>query len=112
MMIRALLCLFALSASLFADTIPTVNLPLDTSKNHIEFPGGNISYVPFLRKLDSLVYTGKGNINILHLGGSHIQADVISNRVRVHLLQDLKLPAASRGFVFPYTAARTSTPIS
>ena len=112
MMIRALLCLFALSASLFADTIPTVNLPIDTSKNHIEFPGGNISYVPFLRKLDSLVYTGKGNVNILHLGGSHIQADVISNRVRVHLLQNLKIPAASRGFVFPYTAARTNTPIS
>lgn len=109
MIFRALICLFALSATLFA---ATANLPIDTSKNHIEFPAGNVALAPFLHKLDSLVYTGNGNVNILHLGGSHIQADVISNRVRSHLIQNLKLPAAGRGFVFPYTAARTNTPIS
>ncbi len=109
MILRILFILFVLSATLFAST---ANLPIDTSKNHIEFPAGNAAFAPFLHKLDSLVYTGKGNVNILHLGGSHIQADVISNRVRTHLVQDLKLPAAGRGFVFPYTAARTNTPIS
>ncbi|MBP5247693.1 MAG: hypothetical protein J6Z31_07530 [Fibrobacter sp.] len=109
-MIRyALFCILALSATLCA---ATANLPIDTSKNHLEFPAGNASFAPFLRKLDSLAHTGKGTVNILHLGGSHIQADIISNRVRSHLIQDLKFPAAGRGYVFPYTAARTNTPIS
>ena len=66
MIFRALICLFALSATLFA---ATANLPIDTSKNHIEFPAGNVALAPFLHKVDSLVYTGNGNVNILHLGG-------------------------------------------
>ncbi len=98
-------------APIFAGTV-TVNLPIDTSKNHIVFPAGNAAFAPFLHKLDSLSFTGSGNVNILHLGGSHIQADVMSNRVRTHFIRDLGLPAAGRGFVFPYTAARSNTPAS
>lgn len=94
------------------DTPLLVNLPIDTSKNHIVFPAGNAALAPFLHKLDSLVYTGQGTVNILHLGGSHIQADIISNRIRTRLVRDLSLPAASRGFVFPFTAARSNTPVS
>ncbi len=89
-----------------------VSLPIDSSANHIVFPAGNASFSPFLHKLDSLIYTKQGNINILHLGGSHIQADVFSNRIRSRLIRDIPLPAASRGFVFPFTAANSNTPIS
>ncbi len=89
-----------------------VRLPIDSSANHIVFPAGNSSFSPFLHKLDSLIYTRQGNINILHLGGSHIQADVFSNRIRSRLVRDIPLPAASRGFVFPFTAANSNTPIS
>ncbi len=89
-----------------------VNLPIDSSENHIVFPAGNSSFAPFLHKLDSLLYTKRGTVNILHLGGSHIQADVFSNRIRSRLVRDIPLPAASRGFVFPFTAANSNTPIS
>ncbi len=89
-----------------------VNLPIDSSANHIVFPAGNASFSPFLHKLDSLIHTKRGNVNILHLGGSHIQADVFSNRIRSRLIRDIPLPAASRGFVFPFTAANSNTPIS
>lgn len=99
------------SALLLADSA-TINLPIDTSKNHIIFPAGNAAFAPFLHKIDSLLYTGSGTVNILHLGGSHIQADVISNRVRTRFVRDLQLPASGRGFVFPYTAARSNTPAS
>lgn len=94
------------------DTPVLINLPIDTSQNHIRFPAGNAAFAPFLHKLDSLVYTGQGTVNVLHLGGSHIQADIISNRIRTRLVRDLALPAASRGFVFPFTAARSNTPVS
>ena len=117
MILRAtpfLVSLLFFATCIWADSlsVKTVNLPIDTSLNHIEFPAGNAALAPFLHKLDSLNYTGQGNINILHLGGSHIQADVISNRVRARLVKDLQIPAAGRGFVFPYTAANSNTPIS
>ena len=87
-------------------------LPIDSTKNHIEFPRGNIAFASFFHKMDSLVYTGKGQVNILQLGGSHIQADVISNRVRTRLAKEYPGRAGSRGFVFPFNAAKTNTPQS
>ena len=106
-----LFAIFLFPTTLLAGS-KTINLPIDTAKNHIIFPAGNAAFAPFLRKFDSLTFTGKGNINILHLGGSHLQADVISNRTRVRLLKELKIPAAGRGFVIPYAAAKTNTPVS
>lgn len=108
-MIRALFCIAAFSAFLFAER-PA--LPIDTSRNHIVFPAGNASFSPFLHKMDSLVHTGRGTVNVLHLGGSHIQADVFSNRIRSRMLRDIPLSPSSRGFVFPFTAANSNTPIS
>lgn len=101
-----------LIASVFLFAGNLLPLPIDSSANHIVFPAGNVSFSPFLHKLDSLIYTKQGNVNILHLGGSHIQADVFSNRIRSRLIRDIPLPAASRGFVFPFTAANSNTPIS
>ena len=41
----------------------------------------------FFSKIDSLIFTGEGNINIIHMGGSHMQADVFSNKIRENLMQ-------------------------
>lgn len=61
--------------------------------------------VDFFHKLDKVVETKQGNINILHLGASHVQAGTMSHRIR----RDLLLPApeliARRGMIFPYSAA-------
>ena len=62
--------------------------------------------------MDSLVFENKGQVRIVHFGGSHIQADVFSNRVRENLVKRYPGLAAGRGFVFPYSAARTNTPSS
>lgn len=108
-MTRVLFWIIALNVFLFAEK-PA--LPIDTSRNHIVFPAGNVSFSPFLHKMDSLLHTGRGTVNILHLGGSHIQADVFSNRIRSRMLRDIPLSPSSRGFVFPFTAANSNTPIS
>lgn len=107
---QVILWMLLAGVSLFAEKVRT--LPIDSSSNHIVFPAGNAAFSPFLHKLDSLIYTKHGNVNILHLGGSHIQADVFSNRIRSRLVREIPLPAASRGFVFPFTAANSNTPIS
>ena len=59
----------------------------------------------FIAKLDTVVTQKRGNINIVHIGGSHVQAGTFPNTVR-QLFQmaypDLK---AGRGMIFPYAAA-------
>ncbi|MBN2484589.1 MAG: hypothetical protein JXB34_01315 [Bacteroidales bacterium] len=61
-------------------------------------------------RLDSLMLYGIGKINIVHIGGSHLQADVYSHQIRKRL-QTLQADMnGGRGFVFPYRAARTNNP--
>jgi hypothetical protein len=85
---------------------------IDSSLNVIQYPKGNASFTPFFNKLDTLVFENKGQVRILHVGGSHLQADVISGRIREHFIKEYPGASAGRGFVFPYSAARTNTPAS
>ena len=62
--------------------------------------------------MDTLVFENRGQVRILHIGGSHLQADVISGRIREHFIKEYPGASAGRGFVFPYSAARTNTPAS
>ena len=64
----------------------------------------------FFQKVDTLVCLGEGRINVLHIGGSHVQADIFSNEVRRNLdaiNADFQSP---RGFIFPFSVARTNNP--
>ena len=64
------------------------------------------SHLPdFFRKMDDVIATGKGNINILHIGGSHVQAGTMSHRIRRNLLKDFPDRIARRGMIFPYSVA-------
>ena len=85
---------------------------IDTTLNVIQYPKGNATFTPFFNKMDTLVFENKGQVRILHIGGSHLQADVISGRIREHFVKEYPGASAGRGFVFPYSAARTNTPSS
>ncbi|MES1198155.1 MAG: GDSL-type esterase/lipase family protein [Chitinophagaceae bacterium] len=62
----------------------------------------------FYQKLYDLKKTGKGNVNIVHIGDSHIQADYLSGIVRNNLQQFFG--NAGRGLVFPYQLAQSNAP--
>lgn len=85
---------------------------IDTTINVIQFPKGNEAFTKFFEKMDTLVFENKGQVRIMHIGGSHLQADVISGRIREHMIKEYPGASAGRGFVFPYSAARTNTPSS
>lgn len=85
---------------------------VDTTVNVIQFPKGNAAFTPFFNKMDTLVFENKGQVRIMHVGGSHLQADVISGRIREHFVKEYPGASAGRGFIFPYSAARTNTPSS
>lgn len=110
-----------LSAMLFAaPTDKPGNYPIrtekyefiDTSLNVIDFPKGSATFEPLFNKLDTLVFENRGQVKILHIGGSHLQADVISGRIREHFIKEYPGASAGRGFVFPFSAAKTNTPSS
>lgn len=83
---------------------------LITEKNRLQFYGdsGHFSYV--YQKLDSILFQGKGQLNILHMGGSHVQAGVLSNALREHVLSLSPGLRAHRGFLFPHAIAQTNNP--
>ena len=59
----------------------------------------------FYSKFDSVVTHKAGNINIIHIGGSHVQAGTFPHTVRQEFLKAFPDLQASRGMIFPYAAA-------
>lgn len=78
--------------------------------NRIQLPGDSAAFKRFFSRLDSLVRFGRGQINIVHIGGSHIQADIYSHQFRERLRNYYPGFEGARGFLFPYTAAGTNNP--
>jgi len=66
----------------------------------------NRPFLPyFISKLDSLTTLNTGNINIVHIGGSHVQAGTFPNTVRQELWNVYPDLMTGRGMIFPYAAA-------
>ncbi|MCH5168925.1 MAG: hypothetical protein J1F27_04725 [Prevotellaceae bacterium] len=89
--------LFALSAQ---DSIPIPNVPgIRIGTNRLDIPGSR-------ERFDSLLCCLRDNdtrLNILHIGGSHVQAGIFSHRLRENI-------GASRGMLFPWKAIRSNAP--
>ncbi len=65
---------------------------------------------PFFEALDTLSKGAKQSLHILHIGDSHIQADLFSGRMRQLFHQEPIWPTSGRGFIFPYQLAKTNNP--
>lgn len=111
--IITILCCWLTVCALSAQTeisLPNVALP---DSNFLRMPGGVSPQMERLfNKLDSVLLFGKGRINILHIGGSHVQADFYTDVIRVNIdsLNAGLLPP--RGFIFPYSVAKTNNPFN
>ncbi|HHG83833.1 MAG TPA: hypothetical protein ENJ82_03715 [Bacteroidetes bacterium] len=79
-------------------------------KNHLIFPGGEDALDPLFAKMDRLLFEGKGQINVVHIGGSHIQADMWSDRFRQRLQTFFPGIRGARGLLFPFKMAKTNNP--
>lgn len=73
--------------------------------NDLRFNDSSSSMISFFRKWNRMVATRQGNLNIVHIGGSHVQAGTMSNTIRCNLLQAYPSLVAGRGMLFPYSAA-------
>ena len=83
---------------------------------HLFFPNGHGGFSVFYNKLGEQLKHQSNRINILHIGGSHVQAGVISDQLRQDLstmhdsLSGYHCDKADRGLVFPFKAVRTNAP--
>lgn len=83
---------------------------LHLKANKLDFPGGQKQFNRFFEKLDKLVFQGDGQVNVVHIGGSHVQAGILSEEIRqsfLHISPGLK---GDRGFLFPMDLAGTNNP--
>ena len=85
---------------------------VDFNANQIQFLGDSASFERVYDKLDSVVFLGQGHLNVMHIGGSHVQAGVFTSRLRNNLLSLADGLDGGRGLVFPFSVARTNSPIS
>ena len=83
---------------------------VDYDANKLILKGDSNKLNTFFDKLDSLALWGENEINIVHIGGSHIQAGVFPNRMRINFSNILPGFSGERGAIFPYSAARTNNP--
>lgn len=68
------------------------------------------SFSYFFSQLDSVYAGKKENLHIFHIGGSHIQADIYSNKLRTYFQNMNSVSQGQRGFVFPFQLAHTNNP--
>lgn len=83
---------------------------LHTEVNHIQIPGEDGNAQRLFDKLDRLAFEGQGEVNILHIGGSHVQAGTLSSAMRKGLQELSPGLKGQRGFFFPFRLAGSNEP--
>ena len=78
--------------------------------NRFQFPGDSLAYMRFLEKYSKLIGRGEGQPSVVHIGGSHLQADIYSDRIRSRFQTFEQGNNGGRGFIFTYSVAGTNNP--
>ncbi len=78
--------------------------------NTIKMAETSPAFKKLFRKFDTVAKGGEDDIHIFHIGGSHIQADIYSNRLRSYLQTMSPTAKGQRGFIYPYKLAKTNNP--
>ena len=80
-------------------------------RNHLSYPSDDsMAMERFFTKMDSVINFGMGNVNILHIGGSHVQAGTFTQQFRDDLLNIGDDLMGGSYFLFPFTAGGTNNP--
>jgi lysophospholipase L1-like esterase len=83
---------------------------IQTNANFFIMPGDSSSFSGMYRKFSHLINKGNDELSIVHIGGSHIQMDIYTHRMRQRLQSFTPGLKGSRGFIFPYRIAKTNNP--
>ena len=79
-------------------------------RNRLQYPGDSLAMERFFSKLDSVVFLGQGSVSIMHIGGSHVQAGVLTQQFRDNLLGIGTDLMGGQQFLFPFSLGGTNNP--
>ena len=78
-------------------------------RNRLLYPANDSSAMEgFFQKMDSAIFLGEGNVSIMHIGGSHVQAGVFTQQFRDNLLSISPDLIGGQNFVFPFSAGKNN----
>ena len=75
------------------------------SANHLTYDSASHTMQAFLTRWRNMNTYRQGNLNIVHIGGSHVQAGMMTQTIRQRLLEASHGIVGPRGLIFPYSAA-------
>ncbi len=90
------------------DTLPNYSF-INFKKNQLLLPDSS-SLNGFFKKLWQFETEGKGKVDILHVGDSHIQGGFFTEEVRKNFHENFGCATKARGFIFPYNVAQSNAP--
>lgn len=91
---------------------PNLGTLIREEYNRLYYADSSAGFNAFINKLDSLYHGEEDRIHIIHIGGSHIQADLYPNKLREYLRNLCPGYESPRGLVFPYRLAGTNNPLN
>ena len=91
---------------------PNLGTLIHEEYNQLYYADSSAGFNAFINKLDSLYRGEEDRIHIMHIGGSHIQADLYPNKLREYLRNMGPGYESPRGLVFPYRLAGTNNPLN
>ncbi|MEY2963040.1 MAG: hypothetical protein RL754_301 [Bacteroidota bacterium] len=83
---------------------------IDTAHSHLQFYGSSQGMEDFFTKLDRAIFLGEGKVNVVHMGGSHVQGGTLSHTLRKNMAVLAPELGVERGFFFPHKLANTNMP--
>ena len=116
---RALIFIIILiqSQNLFAqdfilDSIKPLHEFINWDANVIKFADSSEAFQKLYKRIHKVSKGEEDKIHIFHIGGSHIQADLYTHKLRSYLQFMSPSAKSQRGFVFPYHIAKTNNPLN
>jgi lysophospholipase L1-like esterase len=85
---------------------------LNLQANQITYPGDSTALDYFYQKLFLLNTFNQGKLNVLHIGGSHVQAGFLGERMRTNMMLLTNGRLGEKGFFFPFQLANQHGPFN
>ncbi len=83
---------------------------IKTDLNRLEIFGEE-TWIPLFEKIGLMQSGSSQQLHIMHIGGSHVQAGILSNQIERQLKRLLPYDRiGDKGFVFPYQLSNTNAP--
>lgn len=95
------LTLIPLSVSAQKERYPFV----DYAANRMHGDSNSKSFAHFAKRWSQLQAGKHVQLNIVHIGSSHVQAGTLPHSIRMNLLRQPQIKTGRRGMIFPYSAA-------